>query len=285
MAAPAAGCRCWTWCRATEPLRKVYEPGHPMANADGMVFYPNVNQVAEMTDMMSASRAFETNVEVLGRIKSMQQSLLKFGEGVSHGRRASLQTAPAAARPATPSPRKNNATQDMFTKLLVAQIRNQDPLAPTDPSQFVNQLTQLAQTEAMQNLSTLTSANASVLQSMQVLALGAQVGSEVMVDTTTVQLDGNKVNGSMALTANSTKTTLTLTDAAGKAIHDRAGRQGGRQRAVHHRPGKTGHPGRHLHDGRDHQQRRKAGGRHRGQAQQRSPVRRRRHDIECRQPR
>ncbi|KAB8044441.1 flagellar basal body rod protein FlgC [Janthinobacterium aquaticum] len=63
-----------------EPLRKVYEPGHPMADADGMVYYPNVNQVAEMTDMMSASRAFETNVEVLGRIKSMQQSLLKLGE-------------------------------------------------------------------------------------------------------------------------------------------------------------------------------------------------------------
>lgn len=66
---------------SSEPLRKVYEPGHPMANGEGMVFYPNVNQVAEMTDMMSASRAFETNVEVLGRIKSMQQSLLKLGEG------------------------------------------------------------------------------------------------------------------------------------------------------------------------------------------------------------
>ena len=66
--------------QSDEPLRKVYEPGHPMADAEGMVFYPNVNQVAEMTDMMSASRAFETNVEVLGRIKSMQQSLLKLGE-------------------------------------------------------------------------------------------------------------------------------------------------------------------------------------------------------------
>jgi flagellar basal-body rod protein FlgC len=65
---------------SAEPLRKVYEPGHPLANGDGMVFYPNVNQVAEMTDMMSASRAFETNVEVLGRIKSMQASLLKLGE-------------------------------------------------------------------------------------------------------------------------------------------------------------------------------------------------------------
>lgn len=66
---------------SAEPLRKVYEPGHPMANPDGMVFYPNVNQVAEMTDMMSASRAFETNVEVLGRVKSMQASLLRLGEG------------------------------------------------------------------------------------------------------------------------------------------------------------------------------------------------------------
>jgi len=66
---------------SNEPLRKVYEPGHPMANADGMVFYPNVNPVAEMTDMMSASRAFETNVEVLTRIRTMQQNLLKLGEG------------------------------------------------------------------------------------------------------------------------------------------------------------------------------------------------------------
>ncbi|RJF96693.1 flagellar basal body rod protein FlgC [Noviherbaspirillum cavernae] len=66
---------------STEPLRKVYEPGNPLANEDGVVFYPNVNPVAEMTDMMSASRAFETNVEVLGRVKVMQQSLLKLGEG------------------------------------------------------------------------------------------------------------------------------------------------------------------------------------------------------------
>lgn len=64
-----------------EPLRKVYEPDNPLANEDGIVFYPNVNPVAEMTDMMSASRAFETNVEVMQRVKSMQQSLLKMGEG------------------------------------------------------------------------------------------------------------------------------------------------------------------------------------------------------------
>jgi flagellar basal-body rod protein FlgC len=67
--------------QSADPVRKVYEPGNPMADAEGMVVYSNVNSVAEMADMMSASRAFETNVEVLGRIKSMQQSLLKLGEG------------------------------------------------------------------------------------------------------------------------------------------------------------------------------------------------------------
>jgi flagellar basal-body rod protein FlgC len=65
---------------SSEPLRRAHEPDNPKADADGMVYYTNVNEVAEMADMMSASRAFETNVEVLGRIKSMQQSLLKLGD-------------------------------------------------------------------------------------------------------------------------------------------------------------------------------------------------------------
>ena len=107
-------------------------------------------------------------------------------------------------------------TSDMFTKLLVAQIKNQDPLSPTDPSQFVQQLTQLSQTESLQNMSTLTSANNSVLQSMQVLALGAQVGSDVMAESGSVTLDGStKVSGQMTLAATSTTTTLVLTGADG----------------------------------------------------------------------
>ena len=63
-----------------EPMRKAYEPDNPQANAQGEVYYPNVSPVAEMTDMMATSRAFEVNIEVLGKVKSMQQSLLKLGE-------------------------------------------------------------------------------------------------------------------------------------------------------------------------------------------------------------
>lgn len=109
----------------------------------------------------------------------------------------------------------SGAGKDMFTKLLVAQIRNQDPLSPQDPAQFVQQLTQLSQTEALQNLANLTSANASVLQSMQVLAMGAQVGADVMVSTDRVQLDSAVVQGVATLGSNSSKTSLVLTSANG----------------------------------------------------------------------
>jgi flagellar basal-body rod protein FlgC len=57
-----------------------YEPHNPLASEDGYVYYPDVNVVEEMADMMSASRGFETNVEVLNSVKSMQQSLLRLGE-------------------------------------------------------------------------------------------------------------------------------------------------------------------------------------------------------------
>lgn len=101
--------------------------------------------------------------------------------------------------------------KDMFTKLLVAQIRNQDPLAPSDPSQFVNQLSQLSQTEALQQLSQTTAASASVLQSLQVLAMGAQVGSEVSVETSRVRLGDDKVSGTIQLGGASSATNLVLT--------------------------------------------------------------------------
>jgi len=106
--------------------------------------------------------------------------------------------------------------KDMFTKLLVAQIRNQDPLAPSDPSEFVNQLSQLSQTEALQNLTATTAASAGVLQSLQVLAMGAQVGSSVSVSTSRVQLDGATLSGTVQLGGASTLTHLVLTDVAGK---------------------------------------------------------------------
>lgn len=64
----------------TDNALQRYEPNHPMANQDGYVWYPGINVVEEMADMMSASRNFETSVDVLNNVKSMQQSLLRLGE-------------------------------------------------------------------------------------------------------------------------------------------------------------------------------------------------------------
>ena len=62
-----------------EPVRR-YEPNNPLADDRGYVFYADIDQIEEMTDMMSATRSFETSVEVLNRLKSMQQGLLKLGD-------------------------------------------------------------------------------------------------------------------------------------------------------------------------------------------------------------
>lgn len=62
------------------PLEKRYEPGHPLADKDGYVLYPNVNVVEEMADMISASRSFQINVEMLQSAKTMAQRLLALGQ-------------------------------------------------------------------------------------------------------------------------------------------------------------------------------------------------------------
>jgi flagellar basal-body rod protein FlgC len=59
------------------PLHLVYEPGHPDANADGYVAYPNVNTIQEMTDMISATRSYEANVTVINAVKGMAQKALE----------------------------------------------------------------------------------------------------------------------------------------------------------------------------------------------------------------
>ena len=55
----------------TKPGKMVYDPKHPMANADGYITMPNVNVTEEMVNMISASRAYQNNVETLNAAKTM----------------------------------------------------------------------------------------------------------------------------------------------------------------------------------------------------------------------
>lgn len=110
----------------------------------------------------------------------------------------------------------NGDMTQLFTRLLIAQIKNQNPLEPTDPSQFVSQLTQLSQVESMQQMVAQTNASASMLQSMQVMALGAQVGSNVTAVTDRVVLGDDVVSGRFSLESSSTSVTVVLENAEGQ---------------------------------------------------------------------
>ena len=57
-----------------------YQPGNPLANAEGYVFSPNVNVVEEMVDMISASRSYQNNVDVMNTSKDLLLATLKLGQ-------------------------------------------------------------------------------------------------------------------------------------------------------------------------------------------------------------
>lgn len=77
---PGAGVRVEGIVESDAELQMRYEPNHPAANEDGYVFYPNVNVVEEMADMMSSSRSFQMNVDVMNTAKSMMQRVLTLGQ-------------------------------------------------------------------------------------------------------------------------------------------------------------------------------------------------------------
>ncbi|MET4001036.1 flagellar basal body rod protein FlgC [Marinobacterium sp. MBR-109] len=62
------------------PLRMAYEPNHPMADENGYIWYPNVNVVEEMADMISASRSFQINADIMNTAKQMLQRTLTLGQ-------------------------------------------------------------------------------------------------------------------------------------------------------------------------------------------------------------
>jgi flagellar basal-body rod protein FlgC len=63
-----------------KPLQARFEPQHPLSDENGYVFYPNVNVVEEMTNMISASRSFQANVDVMNATKVMMQRVLTLGQ-------------------------------------------------------------------------------------------------------------------------------------------------------------------------------------------------------------
>ena len=64
-----------------KPLQIEYSPGHPMADENGYIYRPNVNVVEEMANMMSASKSYQTNVQVADTTKRIFNRVLMLGQG------------------------------------------------------------------------------------------------------------------------------------------------------------------------------------------------------------
>lgn len=74
------GVRATRLVESSAPFRMMYEPQNPAADAEGYVAMPNVNVVDEMVNMISASRAYQNNVEVMNTAKALIQKALAIGQ-------------------------------------------------------------------------------------------------------------------------------------------------------------------------------------------------------------
>ena len=76
----AAGVQVLGIVESDAPLMPRYQPGHPLADEKGYVYYPNVNVVEEMADMISASRSFQINTQLVEAAKTLAQRVLALGQ-------------------------------------------------------------------------------------------------------------------------------------------------------------------------------------------------------------
>ncbi|MFY9509761.1 MAG: flagellar basal body rod protein FlgC [Rubrivivax sp.] len=77
----AAGVTVSTIAEDQSPGRRVHDPKHPAADAEGYVTYSNVNAVEEMVNMISASRSYQNNIEVMNTTRNLLQKTLQMGQG------------------------------------------------------------------------------------------------------------------------------------------------------------------------------------------------------------
>lgn len=117
---------------------------------------------------------------------------------------------------------QNNEDNDLFIRLMIAQLQNQDPTSPADTSSFTQQIATFSQVESLNNLArTVESTNQSLLSSQAALQASSLVGRSVFVpgDTATVGTRQNPfAEGSFNLSASSPNVRVQVFNAAGTQV-------------------------------------------------------------------
>ncbi|WP_227317950.1 flagellar hook assembly protein FlgD [Cedecea davisae] len=114
----------------------------------------------------------------------------------------------------------------LFMQLLVAQIQNQDPLNPTDGTEYVSQLAQLTQVQSMETMSQLMANSSVLMDNLQTLTTGNLVGQKVMVQSDSFTSDGTtNVDGRLTLDHAAGVVTVIVKDSAGTEHKIELGKQ------------------------------------------------------------
>lgn len=124
------------------------------------------------------------------------------------------ETPKVAANPQDPN--GGTALQNEFINLMVAQIKNQDPLNPLDGTEYVSQLAQFSQVRSMENMSSLMKNSMVLLDNMQVLSTASLVGQTVYVAASEFQLDDEAQHGRIELEHASNQVNLMIKDEFGQ---------------------------------------------------------------------
>lgn len=115
---------------------------------------------------------------------------------------------------------KSQEDSDMFMKLMIAQMKNQDPTSPTDTEAFMGQISNMSQVESMNNLTnSITNMSQAMITSQSALQASSMVGQNVLISTDkTLSNEEGDINGMLSLPGNTENVRLTVTDSTGKEV-------------------------------------------------------------------
>lgn len=141
--------------------------------------------------------------------------------GVSN--KAAVFEAISGKKPEKEEPKKNELGQSAFLKLMITQLKNQNPLDPQDNSAFVAQLAQFSSVEGIEKLNTSMSTMANSYKSSSALQASALVGRAVMVEASEVPLNtGGMVLGQISLENSTSNLIVNIYDSKGALVNQQS---------------------------------------------------------------
>ncbi len=129
-------------------------------------------------------------------------------------------TTPSGAASTNPVTSALNITPADFLRLITTQMKDQNPLQPADPTQFLSQLEQMSEVSSMQSMQTSLTSLQTNLQSSQMANGAALIGQTVLAPTTTATLgtNGGTVSGGVIAPSGSKLVTINITNSSGALI-------------------------------------------------------------------